>query len=195
MEGGKMMPTKDRPLTKASIQTAAPMRFAEMPAEDDSRSEVSPKVVRIRDSQGYLSASLTSEIEKTWGSFQAIKTRTDVEKNLIYILKADPADPTSTPVNRYGTMNAAVFSLFVPLQKLGLRPKPDRQWEVVPYEQPFEDGSSAFALPMLERVSLKRGKNDESAPVTDVAKPSSKAKRAAETQATLDDLDDEDDEA
>jgi hypothetical protein len=190
---GKVAMPKDRPIAKSIVPTQSPMQMADIPAEDESRVEVAPKIARIRDGQAYLSAALTAQMEKVWPNLAAVKTRTDVAKNLIYIFRADPSDPTATTVNRYGTLNAGVFSLYVPLQKLGLRLSADRQWEVLPYEQRFTDGPTAFVLPMADRVSVKRNRSDAEESVAPTAK--TKAKSSAKAKpADADDLDDFDDE-
>jgi hypothetical protein len=131
--------------------------------DNETKIDLGPKWIRIRDRQGNASVGLTARMEEVWGLFPEIKTGTDIVNSLIYIYKATTMDSPTVSVNRYATGNAINFSLDLPLTKLGIKVPKNRQYEVQPYEQRFDDGSVAFVLPMGKKKSVPRNLKDEEA--------------------------------
>lgn len=152
---------KKRSIVQSVMEVAPVMPLIDAPIDLEAKVDLGPKVFRIRDAQAYGSVGLTARMEELWGTFPSVRTGTDEENSLIYIYRAGAKESNAPVVNRYGNMNSIVFSLAVPLQKLGIEVPKDRQIEVQPYEQPFEDGSVAFVLPMAKRVTHLRGKQEE----------------------------------
>jgi hypothetical protein len=185
----------DRPANKHNMAKStwvAPevLPINSAPVDDETRAEVGPSWIHIRDYQGFTSVALTLRFEEAWGPFPVIKTGTDEKNGLIYIYKGDVKNPKHIPVIRSGAGNSASFSLYIPLQKLGLQVAADRQWEVIPYEQQFDDGSVAFVLPMKTLVSQPRSKQgEESTTPPDAAAPGTADATAAADGATKAPLD------
>lgn len=154
---------RKRALAQSKIPVAPTVkRMADFPI-DPPKLEIGAKYGHIRDGQIYLSAGLTRYMEERWGVFTAVVTSTNTSDSTVTVFRADPSRGEPVPVNRYGAMNSAVFNFFVPLQKLNLNPGKDRQFEVLPMEQPMEDGPVAFVFNMAQRVSIPRNRKDEEA--------------------------------
>jgi hypothetical protein len=137
------------------------------PVDTETREDLGEKLVSVRDTYAYVNVALSLYMEKLWGTFSAVRTGTDTVNAKVWLYRSDLSEPGHVPVSRNGTQNSLAFSLFIPLQKLGIRPTSDRQWNLVPTEQPLTGTFPAFVLNMNERISVPR---DLKAEETEAAK-------------------------
>jgi hypothetical protein len=130
-------------------------------------------------------------MEETWGgSFVAVKTITDIPNQRVYVFPAGK-ETDIVPVRKTDTLSAATFSFFIPMQKLNLKLRKDRQIVVVPTAVPVKDRAVAYCFALAGVRATKRPRVPEvdgGAPAqpksTDAANPATVAKPAAETKPT-----------
>lgn len=176
------MPRK-RPIFATKIPIAEVPKNISAYTFDAPKMDLGPKYAHIRDGQIYLSAGLTRYMEEKWGIFTAVHTSTNAAESTVTIFKADPDKGEPVPVNRYGAQSSAQFSFFVPLGMLNLKPPKDRQFEVVPFEQPINNAPPAFVFEMKKRVSIPRNLEEESAEAAAATEQGAENEEAAESEA------------
>lgn len=129
---------------------------------DESRDRVDPWILSVRDTNAFLNVAISSHIEARWGTFSHIKTATDKTTGRVTIGKGDPdKDSDLVKVNRSKSQNSIYFSFYIPLQKLRVRPAPDRQWDMIVQEQPVQNGLPVYIVDIAKRTSLPRNLKEE----------------------------------
>lgn len=130
--------------------------------DTETREDLAKKEGHIRDEIIYLTSALLSWMENTWGGVVThVKTSTDVKTGEVSVLKAAKGEEGAIPVRRLGALNAGEFSFWRPLQKLGLKVPPDRQFNVTPVTRDVAGLGTLFVFPMGDRVSVPRNRREE----------------------------------
>lgn len=137
--------------------------MADLPLDEETKAEVTPQILAVRDLQGFANAALSARMEQVWGAFASLRTGTDTDNGLIFLYKNTSKTAKGVQVNRAGTQNQVNFSLSIPLAKLKLRPTADRQWNLIAQEVAVTDGPPIFMFNIVERQSVPRNLKAEQA--------------------------------
>lgn len=167
------------------IRVAPAINPSAAPVDDETQEELGDKIVAIRDTYAYANVPLSQHMESAWGAFTAIRTGTDKEESEVWLYRAEPGEKGSVPVTRPGTGNSLGFSVALPLKKLNLRPAADRQWNLVPIEQPINGTFPAFILAIKERHSVPRDVSSEETEAARAQVSQAVAQKAAKLKAGL----------
>lgn len=148
------------------------------------------KEARIRGTEVYVTAGLLAEMEENWGrTFVAVKTITDTVSQKVYVFPTDEEGDEIVPLRKTDTLSSASFSLYVPLQKLKIKLRKDRQIVQVPMPMSVKGLGTAYCFNFAGVRATKRPRTPEleGAPTEGKApeqKPAAETKVAADAAAT-----------
>lgn len=157
--------------------------------DSTDRTEFLIKEARVRTTEVYVTAGLLAEMEETWGrSFGAVKTITDTVNQKVYVFPTDEEGDDIVPVRKSETLSSATFSFYVPLQKLKIKLRRDRQIVQLPEAVTVAGKGLAYCFNFAGVRATKRPRTPEleGAPAegkTPQEQPDAKAKAPAQKPA------------
>lgn len=131
---------------------------------EDRKELVSVAEGHLKGRTMYVTALLWSRMRDSWGGVVThIKTRTDPATGEVRVFKAEPDEAGAVLVRRSNAPNAAEFSFFRPLRKLGIEVPKDRMFIFTPVAEEMAGVGTVYVFPMANAESVPR-KVREAAP-------------------------------
>jgi hypothetical protein len=146
--------------------------------DSTNKTDYQVKEARIRSTECYVTAGLLAEMEERWGgSFTAVRTITDTKAKKVYLFPAGSKETDVVAVRKSETLASATFSFAIPLQKLELKLRKDRQIVVVPQPVAVTGRGEAYCLNLAGVRATKRPRSESEGSPTE-------EKQTGETPAT-----------
>jgi hypothetical protein len=137
------------PVVKNPPTATVPVDLSHLEFDSTNQIDYQKKEARIRNGEAFLTAALLAEMEATWGgSFAAVKTITDKVNQKVYVFPSEPKDDADdiVPLRKSGTLSNATFAFSLPLKKLELKLRKDRQIVLFPLAVPVLGMKEAYCL-------------------------------------------------